>query len=119
MKMYSVIVGTEKDRNNCPLTVPGRKNALEQAKRMAAIAFGGYTLCWGDGGWINPAGDLVTEAAAIFLVASDHANDVLAFAQHVGRLFEQATVVCSSTAIGDGSVTFAKVDYSLLPAKID
>lgn len=116
MQLWQVIVGIEHDRNNCPLSAVGQRHGVDQTYRLAATAFGGYTAVCGHGGWINPEGTLVEERCVILSVATDDGPSVLKFAQHVGRLFEQRSVMI---VCGGSGVEFHDVDYSLPSAKID
>jgi hypothetical protein len=67
--------------------------ALQVTCRDCAAAFGGYTVTQGDGGWMDPAGVLITEPVSILTVACENtiaAMDILdTIADNVGHWARQ------------------------------
>ncbi len=90
MKRYEVTFGIGFDKNHKP--IEDSETKLVFLTHLAASRFGGYTLNYGSGGWINPKGRFVQEQSATFVLITD-SSLVEDFAQYVRDAFNQESVL--------------------------
>lgn len=108
MLAYQVIAGCGQDRHGVALTATYAKNAIYQARKIAAIAFGGYTVHETVGGWVNPAGETIHEPGVSFLIIAGGLSEVEKFAQVLGHLLGQESVLLIAP---DGRAVIFPIDY--------
>lgn len=93
---YEIICGIGKDKNGLPVT--NVEDKLNNVRKYAAGAFGGYTMVRGAGGWVNDDKLIEEDVIVIILYSNGHsanykqARDVAELAKTV---FEQTSVVLS------------------------
>lgn len=102
MKRIEISVGQEFDKHNRPMS--GLEYKRKAALKTASELFGGCSASFVSGGWINPYGQLVEEQSLVIIIYTDKSADVvLDFAELLGDLFSQQSVVVASM---DANVVF-------------
>lgn len=91
MQRITITAGTGFDRHGNPLDAQDVQTALAGIRATLARAFGGYTETESLGGWINGAGDLVTEPGRRWIaLASITAGEAMDAARAVAEYARDA-----------------------------
>lgn len=69
--LYTVFVGTERDRDGNYIPKSVSHCAIEDIKREAGMLFDGFSIGYVVGGWVDPAGKLVTEHSIRMEIVAD------------------------------------------------
>lgn len=106
---YRIGFGIGEDRHGRVIPAHTRVASIAAIEQAAAAAFGGFTIRPVRGGWVNPAGHLVTEQGEELTLLTDDGPGVEAFAQIVGRELNQHSVVVIRPG---GAAAIVAIDYT-------
>ena len=85
-----ITIGTGKTKDGNVIHPRTRDLVLDQIRRHAALAFGGWTESAARGGWVDDQGNVVTESVVVFDIAvtapfrglhQDHINTIVQLAK--------------------------------------
>lgn len=104
MQRITITAGVGEDRNGRPLDAQHLAQAYAGIRAKLAHAFGGYTERETYGGWINDAGELVTEPGRQWIALTDMpARDADpaadAVAEYVRGQLNQASVMLETETV--------------------
>ena len=104
MQRITITAGIGEDRNGSPLDGQEVTQALANIRATVARIFGGYTERETLGGWINSAGELVTEPGrqwiALTAKPAREADELAyALADHVRDMLRQQSVMLESETV--------------------
>lgn len=98
MKQVQIVFGQGFDKNGKPLV--GAEAKLQEMERIAANRFGGYSLNYGYGGWVDPQGNLVNEPnATLTIVTAASETAILSYAQEIKDTFNQQSVLVTISLV--------------------
>lgn len=104
MQRITITAGTGQDRNGRDIDPQELQTALAGIRATLAGAFGGYTERETYGGWINDAGELVTEPGRQWVALTDkparEADPAAeAVAEYVRAMLKQEAVVLETETV--------------------
>jgi hypothetical protein len=115
MQRITITAGTGYDRHGEPLQAQDVQTALAGIRATLAGAFGGYTEAETVGGWINGAGELVTEpgrrwVALANITAGDAMKAARAVAEYARDTLRQESVLIERDTI--------EAEFSAVPVTV-
>ncbi len=99
-RRFTFIVGIGEDRDGKSIAYE-LPHLQREAYRLLAETFGGYTVTFGRGGWVDSAGKLITEASMTLVVCTDQKTSIAAatVARALAVIFNQSSVLLAEETL--------------------